>query len=108
MPNNVRLLVGHEGGLSALRSSDGGKTWSDPELVIPEVEVTALAKLDGEIYAGTRGAGIFHRPNGPGKRWEQLETPPRVEQGAVAVRRQWDAAGGHRAPGCVRVDRTSA
>jgi len=80
MSDNVRLLVGHEGGLSALRSSDGGKTWSDPELVIPEVDVTALVKLDGEMYAGTRGAGIFHRPNGPGKRWEQLETPPALNK----------------------------
>ena len=80
MSDNVRLLVGHEGGLSALRSSDGGKTWSDPELVIPEVDVTALVKLDGEMYAGTRGAGIFHRPNGPDKRWEQLDTPPALNK----------------------------
>src|SRR5581483_1176082 len=76
MSDNVRLLIGHDHGLSGMRSSDGGQTWGQAELFIPDVEVTTIVELDGEMYAGTRGAGIFHRPQGPGKAWEQIETPP--------------------------------
>jgi photosystem II stability/assembly factor-like uncharacterized protein len=83
--NKVELLVGHEHGLSALSSTDDGQSWGQPETLIPDIEITAIERLGSDIYAGTRGAGVFRRPAG-GRTWEALETPlPMTKVRALSV-----------------------
>ena len=78
MSDEMSLLIGEEHGVLRLSSRDGGRTWSGPEPVLPNVEAhTVRGAPDGTVYAGTRGDGLF-RSNDGGRDWEQVETPPEL------------------------------
>src|SRR5579864_5727874 len=76
MADELELLIGSEDGLVSLTSRNGGATWSDPEMLMPDTEAHALrAGPDGTVFLGTRGKGLF-RGSGDLRHWEPLDTPP--------------------------------
>lgn len=76
MAETQELLIGTEDGLVSLSSKDGGASWSDPEMLMPDTEAHALrAGPNGTVFLGTRGKGLF-RGTGDLRRWESLDTPP--------------------------------
>jgi len=80
MAERLSLLIGTEHGLVLLPSTDGGKTWGPPDVVVPDVEIHALRRgSDGAIYAGTRGRGLLRGADGI-QRWEPIETPRAVQK----------------------------
>ncbi len=87
MSGELRLLVGTERGLTkrdlmSLASKDGGKSWTGPEVAIPDVEPHKIRRgPDGGVYVGTRGDGLLRSPDGLGD-WAPIETPPAAEQGS--------------------------
>ena len=78
--SGARLIAASELGLYVLGTEDGGKTWGDPEVAIPDVEMAeAKAAPDGTVYVGTRGRGILRSKDGL-QSWEQVDTPPEMQK----------------------------
>ena len=84
MSSELRLLVGTERGLErrdlmVLASSDGGESWSAPEIAVPDVEAHKIRRgPDGAVYVGTRGNGLLRSPDGLGD-WTPIDTPPAAQ-----------------------------
>jgi photosystem II stability/assembly factor-like uncharacterized protein len=56
------------GGNSIFRSQDDGLTWQKLFTIGETVNVTSMAALNGKVYAGTNGLGIFVSPD-QGETW---------------------------------------
>jgi Sortilin, neurotensin receptor 3, len=75
MASDVTLLIGRDDGLFSLISENGGRDWSPNAVQLPGIEVHVVkAALDGTVYLGTRGHGLFRRRPGSSE-WEAIETP---------------------------------
>ncbi len=78
--SDLTLVVGSELALYVLRSQDGGKTWQEPEVAIPDLDVADVrGARDGTIYIGTRGRGLLRSRDGL-RSWEEIERPPELQK----------------------------
>ena len=68
------LLVGDVTGMALLQSRSGGASWETTHKVLDAPTYAIKKGLDGFIYAGTRGAGLWRSQHASGK-WQQIETP---------------------------------
>src|SRR6266545_6472993 len=76
----VAMLAGTEDGLYVLRSKDDGKTWGDPEVAIPETDITDLAAApDGTVYVGTVGRGVLQSRDGL-RSFAETDTPDALKK----------------------------
>src|ERR671914_387140 len=64
------VYVGCRGG-GLKRSADGGDSFEDLPLPVPDVFSVAVSAADGSVYAGTEPSRLFCSRDG-GERWEEL------------------------------------
>jgi photosystem II stability/assembly factor-like uncharacterized protein len=70
-PTRDRTLYAGCRGNGVWRSADGGATWEDCRLPVPEVFSVAVSAADGAVYAGCEPSMLFRSRDGGGS-WEEL------------------------------------
>ncbi|MEA2638833.1 MAG: hypothetical protein QOF51_227 [Chloroflexota bacterium] len=76
----IAVLAGSELALYVLRSRDDGRSWLEPEVAIPDLDVADVhCGADGAAYAGTRGHGILSSGDGL-RSWVPIDTPPAMQK----------------------------
>jgi len=76
----LALLAGSEVGLYLLKSRDNGASWTEPEPIIPDLDVADIRPgKDGSVYVGTRGRGLLRSQDGL-RSWQQVEAPGALDK----------------------------